>query len=83
VTPCGNVKKKGNTDGVLIRRGKQHIRHIRSLAFEQQVATGARLNFSNGGEGKGSRDNIATHNMLIKGDDIDTHVDPEPQIALT
>jgi hypothetical protein len=50
--------------------GQQHIRHIRSLAFEQQVAPGARLNLSNGGEGKGSRDNIATHNMLIKCDNI-------------
>jgi hypothetical protein len=37
------------------------------------VATGARLNLSNGGEGIGSRDNIATHNMLIKDDNIDTH----------
>jgi hypothetical protein len=63
--PRGNVKKKGNTDGVLIRHGKQHIRRIRSLAFEQQVTTGARLNLSNGGEGKGSRDNIATHNMDV------------------
>ena len=27
---------------------KQHIRHIRLLAFEQQVATGARLNPGNG-----------------------------------
>jgi hypothetical protein len=32
---------------------------------------------------KGSRDNIATHNMLTKDDNIDTHADPEPQIALT
>jgi hypothetical protein len=62
---------------------KQHIHRIRSLAFEQQVATGARLDLSNGGEGKGSRDNTATHNALIKDDNIDTRADPEPQITLT
>jgi hypothetical protein len=83
-TVYGNVKKKGNTDGVLIRQGKQqHIRHIRSLAFEQQVAPGARLNLSNGGEGKGPRDSITTHNMLIKDDNIDTHADPEPRTDCT
>jgi hypothetical protein len=63
----------------------RNIRHRRSLAFEQGVETGARLNLSNGGEGKRSRDNITTHNMSIKDDniDIDTRVDPEPQTALT
>jgi hypothetical protein len=27
-------------------------------------------------------DDITTHNVLIKGDNIDTHADPEPQTAL-
>ena len=40
------------------------------------------MNPGNGGEGSGSTDDIATHNMLIKGDNIDTHADPEPQITL-
>jgi hypothetical protein len=26
---------------------------------------------------------VTTYNMLIKGDNIDTHADPEPQTALT
>jgi hypothetical protein len=36
--------------------------------------------YSNGVEGRGSKDDITTHNTLIKVGDIDTHVGPEPRI---
>jgi hypothetical protein len=85
VTAHGNVKKKREH-----RRGSNKIRQTAHPPHQaiciclrsNSNDTGARLNLSNGGEGKGPRDDITTHSMLIRDDNNDTHVDLEPQIAL-
>jgi hypothetical protein len=84
VTPHDNAKKKGNTDEVLIRQGVNNtsvtLGHLPSNGndtrrkIEPQQWIGVKA--------KDLETNILTHSMLIKDDNIDTHVDPEPQIAL-
>jgi hypothetical protein len=83
VTPRGNAKSKEKREH---RRGFNKTRQTANSNSSSYISDGARLNPGNGGEGKGSRDDIydiTTHNMLIKGDKIDTDVDSEPQIAPT
>jgi hypothetical protein len=63
-------------------RQTAHPQH-QATCLRTASGTGARLNPSNGGECNGSRDDITTHNMLIKGDNLSIiSADPEPQTAL-